>query len=97
MKEYSTVKRAVPISDHEVHVVFDTGDSGVFDCRPYFSDPYWKRLADPAFFRLVRVEFGTLVWPDDIDMAPEDVWENTVRSDADSLVVAEAPAIYHVE
>ena len=58
---------------------------------------YWKRLADPAFFRLVRVAYGTLVWPDDIDIAPEDVWEKTVR-DAPAAVlpafVAEGPAIY---
>ena len=97
MKEYSTVKSAVPISDHEVRVVFDTGDSGVFDCKPYFSDPYWKRLANPAFFRLVQVEFGTLVWPDDIDMAPEDVWENAIRDGDNALCVAEAQVPYHAE
>ena len=81
MKEYSTIRKAVPVSNHEIQVEFDTGEIGVFDCQPYFSDPYWKRLADPAFFRLVRVEFGTLVWPDDIDIGPEDVWEFAVRHD----------------
>ena len=85
------------LPDYKVRVVFDTGESGVFDCSEYLSHPYWKRLADPAFFRLVRVAYGTLVWPDDIDIAPEDVWEKTVR-DAPAAVlpafVAEGPATY---
>lgn len=69
----------------------------MFDCKPLLSDPFWNRLSDPAFFRLVRVAYGTLVWPDDIDIAPEDVWEKTVR-DAPAAVlpafVAEGPATY---
>ena len=79
------ITKAHPVSDHEIRVEFDTGETGVFDCAPYFSDPYWKRLADPAFFRLVRVAYGTLVWPDDIDIAPEDVWEGTVKDPAPAV------------
>ena len=70
---------ATAVSDFTVHVTFDTGETGMFDCSPYLSHPYWRRLADPAFFRLVRVAYGTLAWPDDIDIAPEDVWEKAVR------------------
>ena len=70
---------AEPRADYKVRVTFDTEETGVFDCSGYLAHPYWKRLADPAFFRLVRAEYGTLVWPDDIDIAPEDVWEKTIR------------------
>ena len=69
-------------SDFKVRVTFDTGESGTFDCSPYLSHPYWKRLADPTFFQLVRVAYGTLVWPGDIDIAQEDVWEKTIRDSA---------------
>ena len=79
MKKYSNVKRATILGDYRLLVEFDSGDRGEFNCKPFLSDPYGKRLSDPAFFRLVRVEYGTLVWPDDIDIAPEDVWEKTVR------------------
>ena len=85
MKTYASVVSAEPLPDFRVQVVFDTGD------------PFWNRLSDPAFFRLVRVACGTLVWPDDIDIAPEDVWERTVR-DAPTAVlpafVAKGPATY---
>jgi hypothetical protein len=69
---------ATAVSDFTVHVTFDTGETGMFDCSPYLSHPYWRRLADPAFFRLVRVAYGTLVWSADIDIAPEDVGEKAV-------------------
>ena len=72
-----TLAEALP--NFKIHVKFDTEETGVFDCSSYLEHPYWKRLSDPAFFKLVRVEYGTLVWPDDIDIAPEDVWEKTVR------------------
>ena len=73
------ITNAKTLPGYKVHVVFDTGESGVFDCSPYLSHPYWKRLSDPAFFQLVRAEYGTLVWPDDIDIDSEDVWERCVR------------------
>lgn len=77
MKTYASTISAQALPDFCVRVVFDSGAAGVFDCKPLLSQSYWKRLADPAFFRLVRAEYGTLIWPDDIDISPEDVWENT--------------------
>ena len=74
MEQLHDITAVKPVSDHELIVSFDNGETGVFDCMPYFDHPYWKRLSDPAFFRLVRAEYGTLVWPDDIDIGQEDVW-----------------------
>ena len=63
------------LDDYKVAVTFDTGDTGIFDCIRYLSKPYWKPLNDKAFFKQVRVDYGTLVWPNEIDIGPEDVWE----------------------
>ena len=41
-------------------------------------DKYWASLANPAFFRQVRVDCGTLCWPNDIDIDPEEVWDDCV-------------------
>ena len=85
MKAYASVVSAKALPDFRVQVVFDTGACGVFDCKPLLSDPFWQRLSDPTFFRLVRVAYGTLTWPDDIDIAPEDVWEGTVKDHAPAV------------
>ncbi len=80
MEELHSVVKAEPMDGMKVHVVFDNGVEGVFDCAYLTSDPYWARLASPAFFRQVKAECGTLCWPGDIDVAPESVWEDVSRN-----------------
>lgn len=70
---------ARPLDGYKVDVEFDTGERGIFDCARYLDKPYWKKLNDNDFFRMVRVGYGTLVWPDEIDIGPEDVWEFAQR------------------
>ena len=36
------------------------------------------RLTDERFFNTVRADYGTIVWDDNIDVAPESVWERSV-------------------
>ena len=79
MEAIHSVITAKPLDGYKVDVEFDTGERGVFDCARYLDKPYWKRLNDRDFFRQVFVSYGTLVWPDDIDIGPEDVWEFASR------------------
>lgn len=77
--EYESVTSAKPLPNGVVAVTFRDGSQGCFDCKPYFNDDFWKPLRDETFFRQVYVEAGTLTWPNDIDIAPEEVWHNSVR------------------
>jgi len=77
------VMTAEPVDDTHVRVSFENGMSGVFDCAPYMKESYWHCLKEPVYFRQVKAEYGTLCWPNDIDLAPEDVWEECVF-DADA-------------
>lgn len=70
---------AVATDDTHVRVSFDNGVVGIFDCSPYMKENYWSALRSPAFFRQVRAEYGMLCWPNDIDIAPEDVWEDSIK------------------
>ena len=79
MAELHQIITAEAISDSHVRVSFDTGDVAVFDCTPYMKEKYWSCLCQPAYFRQVKAEYGMLCWPNDIDIAPEDVWEVAVR------------------
>ena len=75
MEELHDIVAVKVLDDSHLDVRFDNGKQGVFDCRPYFSRPYWRRLADPEFFRTVRVEYGTVMWGDDIDMGEDDIYD----------------------
>jgi len=83
MEELHDIVKASPLEDYKVAVEFDNGERGVFDCSRYLNRPYWKPLNDKAFFRQVRVDYGTLVWPDEIDVGQEDVWEFAVKEVAE--------------
>ena len=80
MKELHQVVSASAMDDAKVRVLFENGVEGVFDCSRYMADKFWARLSDPSFFRLVKADCGTLVWPDDIDIDPEEIWEDCVKS-----------------
>ena len=73
------VVAATPLDNSRIRVSFENGMGGVFDCAPYLKDKYWASLANPTFFRQVRVDCGTLCWPNDIDIDPEEVWEDCVK------------------
>ena len=78
MNAYPLIKDATAIDDHRVAVAFEDGTTGVFDCRPYFDTVYYRPLNNPAVFKCVRVSYGWLNWPGDIDIGADDVWNEAV-------------------
>ncbi len=55
-------------------LTFDNGDCRVVDiARLVPFDGVFEPLADPAYFRQVRVnpEVGTIVWPNGADLCPD--------------------------
>jgi hypothetical protein len=70
---------ASPLDGSRVAVTFENGVCGTYDCAYLMGDPYWARLKMPAYFRQVKAECGTLVWPGDLDVAPESVWERCTK------------------
>lgn len=64
-----------PLERHHLKLRFADGCEGVVDLPALTEfDGVLSRLRDPATFRLVRVEYGTASWPDEIDLAPEPLY-----------------------
>ena len=69
------------IGDHELRLTFEDGVVG----DVAFDDGDWRGvlspLRDPAVFGQVSVDaqLGTLVWPGDLDLAPEPLYEEARR------------------
>ena len=68
-----------PKSGYHLVVTFDTGERGVFDMTPYLQYPCYARLRDAGYFSLAKTERGTVVWPNDEDVAPEALWEQSKK------------------
>jgi len=68
--------------DFQLDLEFENGERRRFDMSPYLHYPVFRRLENPGFFSLARVEYGTVVWPGNIDIAPETLYELSVPVEA---------------
>ena len=69
------------VPDFELVLTFTSGERRRFDMRPYLHYPVFRRLENPGFFSLARVDYGTVTWPGDIDIAPETLYERSIPLD----------------
>ena len=60
-----------PRSGFKVWVEFASGDSGVLDLTCFRQEGgVFEKWDDRGFFESVAVDYGTLVWGDDLDICP---------------------------
>ena len=86
MLSYAKTISARPLPDYKVAVEFNNGQSGIFDCKYLLQYETSAPLANYSLFNQVRVEHGTLCWPNDIDVAPETVWAESEKKYASELI-----------
>ena len=60
--------------DFTIIAEFETGEVRRFDMRPYLEYPAFMALKSPGFFMRARVQHGTVVWNDEIDLAPDTLY-----------------------
>lgn len=66
-----------PQPDHQLIVSFNNGEQRHFDARPLLDMKVFAPLKNEAFFNLVRVSFGTIAWPNDIDYCPDTLYDES--------------------
>ena len=61
--------------DYILSIVFDNGECGLLDMKPYLNLGVFKKIQDPSVFETVYVSFDTVAWESGADLDPEFVCE----------------------
>jgi hypothetical protein len=62
------------LQDYKLVVTFENGEVRLFNMLQYMDLKPYKKLKGSPLFRLAKVEYGTVVWPGEIDIAPETLY-----------------------
>ena len=69
------VKEVQPKEDYTLLLTFADGAKKVYNARPLLEKAIYSKLKNPAFFLSAKLKYGTVVWDDNIDIAPEHLYE----------------------
>lgn len=67
-----------PREDYTLLLTFIDGSKKVYDCKPLLKYGINKKLKDVNFFMQAKVDHHTVMWSDDIDIAPEALYDDGV-------------------
>jgi hypothetical protein len=93
---YWNVKSAKYLDGYRLSVTFADDKSGIADLeRLVRNAPVFRRLLDVNEFKQFRInpDFGVICWGDDLDVAPETLYEEAIGCPA-AAKVAETPGKY---
>ena len=66
-------------SPYNLIVTFTNGEVKKFDLKPYLNYPVYEELKNESFCRSAKVQNGTVVWNDELDLDPDRLYlESTV-------------------
>jgi hypothetical protein len=73
------VKKATPCQNFTVHLIFDNGEEGIFDVKPYLGKGVFKELKNLQFFNSVKPFMGTIQWKNGQDFCPDTLYIESKR------------------
>ena len=66
------------LPDHVLRVRFINGELRDFDIKPLLSRKCYRPLANDVLFQAAHVAFGTVQWPNGLDIDPEWLYQDSV-------------------
>ena len=73
------VKEATPGQNYTVHLIFDNGEEGVFNVKPYLDKGVFRELKNLNFFNSVKPFMGTIQWKNGQDFCPDTLYIESKR------------------
>jgi len=76
-KVYLSVKKVKPLNDYNLELTFENNEIKIFDVKPYMDTGLFKTLKDEKLFKMVKVSYDTIEWPNKVDLDPEVLYEKS--------------------
>jgi hypothetical protein len=73
---YHPVKRAKHIKDYLVEFTFADGLKREIDLEPFLHGGIFEPLRSKEMFQRFKIKYGTIVWPNGADIAPETLYHD---------------------
>ncbi len=64
--------------DYRLELEFENGERRVFDMTQLMDKQPFMRLKDSGAFLGAHIDYGTVVWPGNIDIAPETLYDRSI-------------------
>lgn len=77
MTTSTTLPRPMSVAangDYTLKVTFNNGEIRLFNATPYLAYPAFEALKAISLFMQARVAHNTVVWNEEVDMAPENLY-----------------------
>lgn len=78
MNELLDVVKVKAHPDYSLELEFENGERRRFDMAPLLDKKPFSRLKERGTFFGAHIEYGTVVWPGNIDIAPETLYDRSV-------------------
>ena len=66
------------LHDYEMLITFSNGEKRVYDGQEDITQGVFTQLRNKALFARARIERGTVVWNDELDIAPEALYAESI-------------------
>ena len=73
------VKDVEPKDNYSLLVTFENGEKRLVNCSQLLDKKIYAPLKNKSFFDSVKTEYGTAVWGNQIDIAPEFLYQAGIK------------------
>ena len=81
---YLSVNNVKALNDYELELTFENNEIKIFDVKPYLDTGLFAKLKDENYFKMVKISYDTIEWPNGIDIDPEVLYEKSKTSPSGS-------------
>jgi hypothetical protein len=74
---YLSVKKVKPLNNYNLELTFENNEIKIFDVKPYMDTGLFTTLKDERIFKMVKISYDTIEWPNKVDLEPEVLYEKS--------------------